>query len=600
MYIKINSTCARYFARQDSASPFDSGFVRRLNSSSPTHMPVRKNYHLISGSERTPAAKSRIIGEVDPKDLLIVTVRVRRPAASSKLRTQAVESSRHLPRDRSYLSRGEFTAKHGADLADLEKIGAFAHEHSLAVVESSRAKRAVKLSGTVEALTDAFKVELHRYKKAGLGDYRGRVGSISVPVELAEIVVGVHGFDNRPVARPHYRRREKSRAAKSVAPRDAQDGSFSPPEVARLYNFPQSLDGTGQCIGLIELNDINTSTNQVTGAGFNASDLQTFFSNLNLPIPQVVTLSTDGGANKPGPDPNSDGEVTLDIEVAGAIAPGAKIAVYFAPNTSQGFIDALAQAIHDADNAPTVVSISWGGSEDSQPQQFLDGLEEILEDAATLGVTVCCAAGDNGSADMPTNDSDNPWDGAPHVDFPASSSFALACGGTKLVASGMTIVDEEVWNEGPQGGAGGGGVSNKFARPAYQASLAIPVSPNGKNGRGVPDVSGDADPQTGYQIILDGNPGVVGGTSAVAPLWAGLVACINQRLVSIGSNPVGFFNPVIYDSPIANGGVFHDVVSGTNDITGTLNGRYTAGPGWDPASGLGTPDGTKLLMALGG
>jgi kumamolisin len=562
-------------------------------------MTTHRKYFVVPGSERRAPAKSRIIGEVDPKDLLTITVRVRRPSGSSKLRTQTLEMCRQMPHQRDYLTRTEFTTRHGADAEDLAKIATFAHEHGLTVVESSRAKRSVKLSGTIEALTAAFKVELHRYSKADRS-YRGRVGSISVPQELAEIVVGVHGFDNQPVAHPHYRRLPKSKVTKEVGPRNAQDGSLSPLDVAKLYDFPQGLDGTGQCIALIELNDLNTSTNQVTGAGFDPSDLQTFFSNLHLPTPQVVVVSTDGGANKPGPDPNADGEVTLDIEVSGAIAPGAKIAVYFAPNTSQGFIDALAQAIHDTDNAPTVVSISWGGPEDSQPQQMLDGLEETLQDAATLGVTVCCASGDNGSADMPTNDPNNPWDGAPHVDFPSSSPFSLACGGTKLVGSGTKIVSEQVWNEGSQGGAGGGGVSNKFARPDYQASLNIPASPNGNNGRGVPDVSGDADPQTGYQIFLAGNPGVIGGTSAVAPLWAGLIARMNQRLVKIGSKPVGFLNPIIYGSSIANGGVFRDIISGNNDITGTLNGLYAAGPGWDPASGLGTPDGAKLLQALGG
>ena len=198
----------------------------------------------------------------------------------------------------------------------------------------------MKLSGTIAALTAAFKVELHKFKKANLS-YRGRIGSVSVPEELSQIVVGVHGFDNRPVAKPHYRHREKSAQGAVATPKNAQDGSFSPLEVAQLYNFPQGLDGTGQCIALIELNDLDPNTNHVTGAGFNSSDLRSFFSNLNLPMPQVVALSTDGGAVMPGPDPSSDGEVTLGIEVAGAIAPGAKIAVYFTPNTAQGFIDAL-------------------------------------------------------------------------------------------------------------------------------------------------------------------------------------------------------------------------------------------------------------------
>jgi kumamolisin len=562
-------------------------------------MSIRKDYHVVPGSERTAPSTSRIIGDVDPKELLTITVRVRRPPGSNHLRTETIELSRRPPHERNHLTRTEFTAKQGADAADLDKIATFARDHGLTVTESSRSKRSVKLSGTVEALSNAFKVELHRYSHADRS-YRGRIGSISVPAELAEIVVGVHGFDNRPVARPHYRRHKKTGATKKAAPQTGEKSSFTPLEVASLYDFPEGLDGTGQCIALIELNDINTTTNAVTGGGFAGSDLQAFFSNLNLPTPEIIVLSTDGGANKPGPDPNSDAEVTLDIEMAGAIAPGAKLAIYFAPNTAQGFIDAVAQAIHDAEHTPSVVSISWGGSEDSQPQQFLDGLEEALQDAATLGVTVCCAAGDYGSADMPTNDPNNPWDGLPHVDFPSSSPFALACGGTKLAGSGTAITHEQVWNEGSQAGAGGGGVSNKFPCPDYQASLNIPVSPKGNHGRGVPDVCGNADPETGYQVFLSGHAGVIGGTSAVAPLWAGLVARINQRLASIGRAPIGFLNPFIYDSSIAINGVFHDIVSGTNDITGTLAGRYTAGPGWDPASGLGSPDGTKLLKALGG
>jgi kumamolisin len=560
-------------------------------------MPATKDYHVVPGSERIAPVESRIIGEVDPKQLLTITVRIRRSVGNSQLRSETMALSQRALGDRRYLTRTQFTAKHGADEADLAKVAAFAHQHGLIVEDSSPAKRSVKLSGTMEALCTAFKVKVHRYAHANTS-YRGRIGAISVPLDLAQIVVGVHGFDNRPVAHPQYRQRKKALVTMKAAPATAQEKSFSLLEVANLYAFPEGLDGKGQCIALIEFNDINTSTNVVTGGGFNESDLQGFFSNLKLAAPPLVVLSTDGGANKPGPNPNSDGEVTLDIEVAGAIAPGAKLAVYFAPNTAQGFIDAVSQAVHDTENAPSVVSISWGGSEDSQPQQFLDGLESVLQDAAALGVTVCCAAGDFGSPDMPTNDPNNPWDGQPHVDFPASSPFALACGGTKLVGSAKGITSEQVWNEGS--GAGGGGVSNKFARPDYQASLNIPSSPKGNNGRGLPDVSANADPETGYQVFLFGHSSVVGGTSTVAPLWAGLIARINQGLVKMGRSRVGFLNPVIYEASIAKDGVFHDIVSGNNDTSGKLGGRYTAGPGWDPASGLGSPNGTKLLKALAG
>ncbi len=565
-------------------------------------MPRAKKYQTIPGSHRTAPAGSKIVGEMDPNDRLTITLHVRRPAASENLRAQMLNMSKQLPAKRKYLTREQFATMHGADPADIAQITAFAHEYGLTVVESSPAKRSVKLSGTVQALTAAFQVELHKFRKANLR-YRGRVGSISVPEELGGIVSGVHGFDNQPVARPHYRFRDAlsdTRARKNQIKKKVPGTNFTPLQVADLYKFPTGLDGSGQCIGVIALNDINTTTNQVTGAGYSASDLESFFSNLNLPVPQVVAISIDGGANTPGPDPNSDGEVTLDIEVAGAIAPGAKIAVYFTPNTSQGFIDGVTHAVHDAENAPSVISISWGESEDSQPQQFVDGLAEALQDAATLGITVCTSAGDNGSADTPTNDPSAPWDGKPHVDFPSSSPYVLACGGTTLTGTETTVANEAVWNHGTRGGAGGGGASNLFARPDYQAAVSIPASPTGKNGRGVPDVSGVADPETGYRIFVAGTQRVGGGTSAVAPLWAGLIARINQRLVSIGSKPVGYINPLIYGSTIANSGAFHDIVSGTNDITGTLNGLYTAGPGWDAASGLGTPNGAKLLSALGG
>jgi kumamolisin len=220
-------------------------------------------------------------------------------------------------------------------------------------------------------------------------------------------------------------------------------------------------------------------------------------------------------------------------------------------------------------------------------------MHQAFQDAAALGVTVCCASGDDGSADLGQQDRD----GKPHVDFPSSSPFALACGGTKLFGSGSSITGEEVWNEGNRGGAGGGGVSEFFPRPAYQALSRVPKSPGGKVGRGVPDVAGDADPATGYQVRTGGQDTVIGGTSAVAPLLAGLIALINQRMANLGKKPVGFINPLIYNPTSA--AAFHDVVNGNNDIDSTL-GKYSAGPGWDACTGLGTPDGVKVMKLLGG
>jgi kumamolisin len=291
----------------------------------------------------------------------------------------------------------------------------------------------------------------------------------------------------------------------------------------------------------------------------------------------------------------------LDIEVAGAAAPGATIAVYFAPNTNQGFIDAINAAVHDNQRKPSIVSISWGGPEDpggQVDQQFIDGIHQALQDAAQLGVTVCCASGDDGSADMGDGSDGGPkWDNKPHVDFPSSDVFALACGGTELLASGSAIRSEVVWNEGRSGGAGGGGVSNLFARPSYQANAGVPKSPTNTVGRGVPDLAGNADPNSGYKVILAGKSQVIGGTSAVAPLMAALFARINEQLAAKTGNSAGYVNPLLYGAAAP---AFRDITQGNNDIEGNLKGEYTAGPGWDACSGQGVPDGQKLLTALGG
>lgn len=571
----------------------------------------RKNLAQVQGSIREPMAGARDVGAVDPQAEAEVTLRVRSRSSEADLRQRLQLTASKPPSERTYLSRAEFTQVHGASPEDLAKIDQFAHNHHLTVVESSIPKRVVRLRGTLADLQAAFGVSLRRYRSKDI-IYRGRTGPVYVPKELKGIVEGVFGLDNRPVARPHYRRLEglrvtatavKAKAKKAtgksskkagarISPRAAKDSSFSVLEILKLYRFPAGLDGTGQTIALLELNTPAdpTQPDQNVGAGYTNSDLNAFFSKLKLKTPAVTPVSVDGGANLPGLNPNADGEVTLDIEVAGAAAPGANIAVYFAPNTDKGFIDVITSAVHDEVRRPTVLSISWGASEDSSTQQFLDGVNSAIQDASLIGMTVCVASGDSGSSDLSSSD------GKPHVDFPASSPYSLACGGTALTGKNGTIASEIVWNEGRQGGAGGGGVSKHFALPDYQKNASIPKPRGGKAGRGVPDVAGDADPQTGYRIILTGKELVIGGTSAVAPLWAGLVAVINQQLAKNGSGPAGFLNPMLYQLP-ADSGAFHDVTDGTNDIDGDL-GVYRAGAGWDACTGLGSPNGQALLQAL--
>jgi kumamolisin len=510
----------------------------------------------LPGSRRSALPGSKVVGTVDPKEIASVSIILRHKGGAP---TAGIQK---------HLSRQEYAAQHGADTSQMQIVERFAHQYGLTVAESNTQKRRVKLTGTIEALTKAFEADLKCYQIDTTGPtFRGRTGTLSIPQELKDSVLAVLGLDTRPVATPHFRpNRHKHKAP------TAQPATFTPPQVAQLYNYPSGANGAGQTIAIIEL-----------GGGYSTTDLKTYFSGLNITEPSISAVSVDGGTNSPGGQ--ADGEVMLDIEVAGTIASGASIAVYFAPNTDQGFVDAITDAAHDTTRTPSVISISWGGPEDSWTAQAQTAMNAALQDAATLGVTVTVAAGDNGSTD-------GVGDGKLHVDFPASSPYVLACGGTKLVGSGASISSETVWNETANNeGATGGGVSNLFAIPSYQSSAKVPANPETQFvGRGVPDVAGNADPQTGYQILYDGQSAVVGGTSAVAPQWAALVAILNQQL----GKPVGFINPTLYGLVQATS--FNDITSGNNDDSNL--GYYSAASGWDPCTGLGSPNGAAILSAL--
>jgi kumamolisin len=516
--------------------------------------------HIIPGSQKNALPGAKALGLTQPDERIEVTLRVRPKAGAAASREVHGDAALQV---RQYLTREQYAASHGADPADLAKVAAFASAHGLQVVQSDAGRRSVVLSGPCSAMSTAFDVQLHQYEN-GQGSYRGREGEISVPADLGAVVEGVFGLDNRPQADPHFQVWTPERAAVAHAA-----SAFTPPALAKVYGFPTGLDGSGQCIGIIEL-----------GGGYRPADLSAYFTSLGLAAPKVKSISVDHGRNSPSTANGADGEVMLDIEVAGAIAPKALIAVYFAPNTNQGFLDAITTAVHDSVNKPSVISISWGSAETNWTAQAMTQFDQAFQAAAAMGVTICVAAGDNGSGDGVS-------DGQPHVDFPASSPNALGCGGTKLIAAGSKISSEVVWNEGSNS-ATGGGVSGFFPLPAYQAKAGVPTLAGGTHvGRGVPDVAGDADPATGYQVRVDGQNMVIGGTSAVAPLWAGLIALMNQKL----GKPVGFLNPLIYGS-LAGKGLFGDIVSGNN-------GSYSAKVGWDACTGWGSPNGQKLLNALG-
>jgi len=506
----------------------------------------------LAGSERAPLPGARVEGPSDAAERLEVSLHLR-PRAP-------LPPAGHDPG--AVISREELARRHGASEEDVTLVERFAERHDLDVVAAQPDRRTVVLAGSVAAMSAAFGVELQRWRRDG-ATYRGRVGPLHLPADLAAAVEGVFGLDDRPQARPHVRRR---------AVHHGSGAGFTPRQVARLYGFPHLLDGSGVTVALLEV-----------GGGYRAEDLHHYFSALRLAPPFTVDVSVDGGRNQPTGDPEGDdSEVLLDIEVLGALVPAARIAVYFAPNTERGFLDGVAAAVHDTTLRPSVLSISWGAAEATWTHQAMRALDGAFQAAAAVGMTVLVASGDDGSHD-------GVHDGHAHVDFPASSPHVLACGGTRLhLHRDGALAGEEAWNDGPHHGATGGGISDVFDVPAWQAQAGLPPSanPGHRLGRGVPDVAGDADPGTGYAVRVDGSDTVLGGTSAVAPLWAALVAMAVQR----GGRPLGLLNPVVYGALHA-AGALRDVATGGN-------GAYRARAGWDPCTGLGTPVGTRVLTAL--
>jgi kumamolisin len=528
-----------------------------------------KDHVAIPESELPVVPQSSVIGRVNPNEVAEVTLFVRSSPSATPIGAVLDELAGTRIADRKYLTRDALAANHGADPADLTAIARFAGRNNLSVAAISPGQRTIRLSGKLSDLSNAFKVQLATYR-SNRGVYRAHAGPVHIPSELADTVKGVFGLDTTPQSSFHLRTLPKQ--AKPLA--GAPPPGFTPIEVADLYGFPSGLNGHGQCVGIIEF-----------GGGYRMDDLNTYFQNLGLDTPEIVAVSVAGATNSPSNINSPDMEVMLDIEVVAAVAPGATIVVYFAPNTTLGWLRAINAAMHDAFNQPSIISISWGGPEETWSRQALRVINFQFMVAAAMGITVCAAAGDNGYTDgMPG--------GVAHVDFPAASPYVLACGGTSLDAADGSIASETVWNDGPNTAnprsGTGGGISAFFPLPPYQSVANIPpsVNPPNKPGRGVPDVAGDADPNTGYRVRVDGTDQIVGGTSAVAPLWAGLIALINQKM---GSR-AGFVNPLLYNQGLAGGG-FNDIISGSN-------GAYKAAPGWDPCTGLGSPKGTTLADVL--
>ena len=511
-------------------------------------------------------AEARLTGPADPSEEVSVSIRLRRRADAPPFPDVAEGV---VAKTQRRLTHEEFAATYGAHPDDISHIVSFAHEFGLEVVETSIPRRTVVVSGTVEQVSRAFAVELGRYE-AGTTSYRGREGHVHVPDDLAPLVEGVFGLDDRQQARALFR--------PATGPAEEQ-APLTPPQVAQLYSFPTGQNAAGQCIGLLEF-----------GGGYVPSDVTTWFTNLHLTPPTLTDVGVDGATNSPGS--GADVEVLLDIDVSGSVAQGADIAVYFAPWTEQGWVDVVTTAVHDAVNNPSVLSISWGWPEYETADNLtwtamaMEAVDATFQEAALLGVSVLAASGDQGSQCQIT-------DGKAHVLFPTSDPFVTSCGGTEIEDVSGESFTEVLWNDN---GASGGGVSAFFPVQVWQGLAGVPPSINdpSQRGRGVPDIAGNADPNSGYYLIQNGAQiGPIGGTSAAAPLYAGMVALFNAHL----GERSGYLNPLLYwPTPSSD---FQDITSaGTNGYGGTRG--YPVGVGWDATTGLGRVEGMALLGALEG
>ena len=461
--------------------------------------------------------------------------------------------------ERRHMDLRAFVAVYGADPKDLEAVAAFARDSGLEVVQSSVSRRSVALEGTVAAMAAAFGTKFSRYASPQ-GEYRGRSGLVHLPRELAPVVEAVLGLDDRPQAHPQIRARSAGERETGTA------RSFTPPEVARLYNFPSRLDGQGQRIAIIEL-----------GGGYRRAELRAYFADLGLELPKITAVSVDGVRNRPGVHAHADSEVMLDVEVIGAIVPGAELLVYFAPLTDRGFVDAVTTAVFD-ERRPSVISISWGDAEFNWSEQARTALDQAFQAAAVLGITVCCVSGDNGWTDgIGTKRA--------HVDYPASSPYVLACGGTRLEVTDGKL-DETVWNNATATRPAVG-VSQYYPVPSWQAKGRVPSSrnPGRRRGRGVPDVAGNADPNRLSDPARRRELKALGGTSAVGAAVGGAdrarepASRQERRLPEPAALRVGRAGRVQRGAQGTNGG-------------------YRARLGWDACTGHGTPDGKRLFAAL--
>ncbi|HVR47514.1 MAG TPA: S53 family peptidase [Candidatus Binatia bacterium] len=496
----------------------------------------------IAGTHRTvwPGATA-VASLADGDALLTAWLRPREGGELDAARARQLGAT--PPARRVYASRAELAQATDADPDDVDLLKSYCAKMGLDVVGTHW--RSVTLSGPIAKLVEVFGATASIYELPDKRRFRHRSESLHAPSEIAAMVRGPFGIHQWP----------RSHAIGTLQPHTTP---LSAQDVAARYEFPDG-DGSGQTVGLIQLRGTfkpDDFTKCMTAQGVTAK----------LPVVKRVDNAEIAHAE----ETEKDVESAIDTQIVGALAPGAQIVVYAAPDDERGVLDAVRAAIFDDENRPSILSISFGFPEQLWTPVALTILDELFTAAALLGISVFCAAGDNG-AELDAA-------GNAHVLAPASSPLAHACGGTQLVATD-NITTEVAWPKT------GGGFSEKFGAAAWQGTAALAAGAyHAAPGRGLPDFAAQVMP--GYAIVFEGTALAAGGTSAAAPMWSALVARINQRLGA----PAGFIAPLLY---AASATLFRDVTSGGND-------RYQSAVGWNPCTGLGVPIGTAIDAMLRG
>ncbi len=472
-----------------------------------------------------------------------------------------------------FLTPDEFAARFAPTNEDYEALIAYAKSLGLTVTGSHANRVLLNVSGSSEVLEKAFNLRMHHYQKSSGRVFHAPDSDPEVPASITSLIHGIIGLDNHAVRRTYNRKKQLSQS--SIEPHAAPHGypsgpggGYAPSNLVTAYNLHGvPADGSNQAIALFEL------------AGYQASDINTYTSHFGLPSAKLTNVLVDGGSSS-----GIDAEVTLDIELALALAPASQIYVYEGPNSDQGVLDTYNRIA--TDNLAKQVSTSWGMGEDLSSFRFLQAENSIFLQMAAHGQTIYAAAGDSGAYDEYPNNQNLV------VDDPASQPYVTSVGGTRLKvnASSGAYGSESVWNDGLSHRAGGGGISAVWPIPSWQQNVATVGS---KTHRNIPDVALHADSETGYAIYYDGQWTIYGGTSCAAPLWAAFTALVNQERAAKQQSPLGFANPTLYSIALRSACAqnFHDITAGDNL-------HYSAHLGYDNASGWGSFNGANLFNSL--